>query len=60
MCNRSKHFEKNIYERSKIKNLGFDFNNIDFNDFTFKGITYEIIDDGKTIELYDLCKEIFE
>lgn len=60
ICNRSKHFEKNKYEGTKIKNFGFDFNNIDFSDFTFNGITYEILDDGKAINLYDLCKEIFE
>lgn len=58
LCNRSKHFNiKKQFEKDKVKNLGFDFANIDFSNFTFRGTTYYVEVEDKMIELYIVCKK---
>ncbi len=60
LCNRSKHFnKKKQFEKGKVKNLGFDYANMDYSNFTFRGTTYYVKVEDKMIELYIVCNKIF-
>lgn len=60
LCNRSKHFIINNpkADRDKVKNLGFDFSNTDFNDFSFRGCEYYVKVENKMVEVYSICRKI--
>lgn len=61
LCNKSKHFYlKKEYEKEMIREEGFDFGKIDFSNFSFNPIYYYVEVRDKKVELYDVCKKVFE
>lgn len=59
LCNRSKHFEKDIYDYNKVKVDGFSFAHMDFRSVNFGGKKYFVLTENGRVNIYDICEKNF-
>ncbi len=61
LCNKSKHFVlyDTKYESVKSKKVGFDYEDMDYNNFSYNPTIYYVKVGSKIEKLYDVCEKVF-
>lgn len=62
LCNRSKHFKLTNKRKTKTEDRyveGFNWSNFSWNNFTWEPSKYEVIQDGKEIDLFEECEKMY-